>query len=107
MNVSLNTRLICDMFHWVNSACSLFSSATRSEAVVRISVGWNRIRGCSDNLQHTEFTCTVSLDVDIIDLFQPLQALEIIPRQLCDNAGFDATNILNKLRQGHASGNKW
>lgn len=32
------------------------------------------------------------------------RALEIIPRQLCDNAGFDATNILNKLRQKHASG---
>ena len=30
------------------------------------------------------------------------KALEIIPRQLCDNAGFDATNILNKLRQVHA-----
>ena len=30
------------------------------------------------------------------------KALEIIPRQLCDNAGFDATNILNKLRQKHA-----
>lgn len=29
------------------------------------------------------------------------RALEIIPRQLCDNAGFDATNILNKLRQKH------
>ncbi len=29
-------------------------------------------------------------------------ALEVIPRQLCDNAGFDATNILNKLRQKHA-----
>jgi len=29
------------------------------------------------------------------------KALEIIPRQLCDNAGFDATNILNKLRQKH------
>ncbi|CAK9829589.1 T-complex protein 1 subunit eta [Anthophora retusa] len=27
------------------------------------------------------------------------RALEVIPRQLCDNAGFDATNILNKLRQ--------
>ncbi|RSL62042.1 putative T-complex protein 1 subunit eta [Fusarium duplospermum] len=26
------------------------------------------------------------------------KALEIIPRQLCDNAGFDATDILNKLR---------
>ena len=27
---------------------------------------------------------------------------QVIPRQLCDNAGFDATNILNKLRQKHA-----
>ena len=32
------------------------------------------------------------------------RALEVIPRQLCENAGFDATNILNKLRQKHASG---
>ncbi len=30
------------------------------------------------------------------------RALEIIPRQLCDNAGFDATDVLNKLRQKHA-----
>lgn len=30
------------------------------------------------------------------------KALEIIPHQLCDNAGFDATNILNKLRARHA-----
>jgi len=30
------------------------------------------------------------------------KAFEAIPRQLCDNAGFDATNILNKLRQKHA-----
>lgn len=35
------------------------------------------------------------------------KALEVIPRQLCDNAGFDATNILNKLRQKHAQGNCW
>lgn len=35
------------------------------------------------------------------------KALEIIPRQLCDNAGFDATNILNKLRQKHAQGGLW
>lgn len=34
------------------------------------------------------------------------KALEIVPRQLCDNAGFDATNILNKLRQKHAQGKK-
>jgi len=32
------------------------------------------------------------------------KALEVIPRQLCDNAGFDATTILNKLRQKHAQG---
>jgi len=35
------------------------------------------------------------------------KALEIIPRQLCDNAGFDATTILNKLRQKHAQGGVW
>jgi len=32
------------------------------------------------------------------------KALEVIARQLCDNAGFDATNVLNKLRQKHAQG---
>jgi len=30
------------------------------------------------------------------------KALEVIPRQLCDNAGFDSTEVLNKLRQKHA-----
>jgi T-complex protein 1 subunit eta len=29
------------------------------------------------------------------------KALEAIPRQLSDNAGFDSTDILNKLRQAH------
>jgi T-complex protein 1 subunit eta len=32
------------------------------------------------------------------------KALEIIPRQLCDNAGFDATDVLNQLRQKHSQG---
>jgi T-complex protein 1 subunit eta len=31
------------------------------------------------------------------------RALEVIPRTLVDNAGFDATDILNKLRQKHAT----
>ena len=35
------------------------------------------------------------------------KALEVIPRQLCDNAGFDATDILNKLRVEHRKGNIW
>lgn len=32
------------------------------------------------------------------------KSLEVIPRQLCDNAGFDSTNILNRLRQLHSQG---
>jgi T-complex protein 1 subunit eta len=35
------------------------------------------------------------------------KALEIIPRQICDNAGLDSTDILNKLRMKHATGEKW
>lgn len=35
------------------------------------------------------------------------RAFEAVPRQLCDNAGFDATNLLNKLRQKHHQGEKW
>lgn len=36
------------------------------------------------------------------------KALEIIPRQVSDNAGFDSTDILNKLRQKHSTeGGKW
>lgn len=35
------------------------------------------------------------------------KALEIIPRQICDNAGLDSTDILNKLRMKHANGEIW
>jgi len=35
------------------------------------------------------------------------RSFEVIPRQLCENAGFDATDILNKLRQKHSEGNMW
>lgn len=35
------------------------------------------------------------------------KALEVIPRQICDNAGFDATDVLNKLRMRHAQGDTW
>jgi T-complex protein 1 subunit eta len=35
------------------------------------------------------------------------KALEVIPRQLCDNAGFDATDILNRLRVEHRKGKVW
>lgn len=32
------------------------------------------------------------------------RSLEIIPTQLCENAGFDCTLTLNKLREKHAKG---
>lgn len=35
------------------------------------------------------------------------KALEIIPRQLCDNAGLDGIELLNILRSGHAKGETW
>ncbi|KAJ7103026.1 chaperonin Cpn60/TCP-1 family [Mycena belliarum] len=35
------------------------------------------------------------------------KALEVIPRQICDNAGLDSTDILNKLRMRHANGETW
>src|ERR1700677_2175455 len=41
----------------------------------------------------------------IIDAFA--RALEVIPRQLCDNAGFDSTDILNRLRVKHKEGQRW
>jgi hypothetical protein len=31
------------------------------------------------------------------------KALEFIPKQLAENAGFDSTDILNRLRQQHAT----
>ena len=35
------------------------------------------------------------------------RSLEVIPRQLCVNAGFDATEIVNSLRAKHAHGEIW
>jgi len=35
------------------------------------------------------------------------RALEIIPRQISDNAGLDSTDVLNKLRQKHVAGEIW
>lgn len=35
------------------------------------------------------------------------RSLEVIPRQLCDNAGFASTEILNQLRHLHHAGTCW
>jgi T-complex protein 1 subunit eta len=35
------------------------------------------------------------------------KALEIIPRTLADNAGFDSTDVVTDLRARHAKGSQW
>lgn len=35
------------------------------------------------------------------------KSLEVIPRTLCDNAGYDSIDVLNKLRAKHAQGGTW
>lgn len=35
------------------------------------------------------------------------KSLEVIPRQLSENAGFDSTDIVNELRARHAKGDRW
>lgn len=35
------------------------------------------------------------------------KALEVVPRQLAENAGFDCTDIVNELRARHAKGERW
>lgn len=35
------------------------------------------------------------------------KALEVIPRQLSENAGFDSTDIVNRLRAAHVEGQTW
>ncbi|KAG7700830.1 hypothetical protein KL951_000945 [Ogataea haglerorum] len=35
------------------------------------------------------------------------KALEVIPRQLCENAGLDGTDLLNNLRAQHSKGEVW
>lgn len=54
------------------------------------------------------FICSKSIIVLLYldaDKFSVL--MQVIPRQLCDNAGFDATDVLNKLRQKHALATGW
>ena len=55
-----------------------------------------------EKYQPSFFNCRLVAGKEQLIIAAMAKALEIIPRQLCDNAGFDATNILNKLRQKHA-----
>ncbi|KAH3765247.1 Tcomplex protein 1, eta subunit [Pelomyxa schiedti] len=55
-----------------------------------------------------DYSLTVSSKEQMI-IAAYARALEVIPRQLADNAGFDSTTIINQLRQKHAqaTGGTW
>lgn len=62
-------------------------------------------------VKHTRQHAWQSPDVRAVTLVQAqifvnayAKALEVIPRQLCANAGFDANEVINKLRQKHQAG---
>lgn len=53
------------------------------------------------------FFCSTSIVTRLYFDAEVMVLLQVIPRQLCDNAGFDATDVLNKLRQKHALPSGW
>ncbi|KAF2076391.1 hypothetical protein CYY_002296 [Polysphondylium violaceum] len=66
--------------------------------------------GGATEMEVSKFLRDFSLSIDgkkqlLINSYA--KALECIPRQIADNAGFDSTDILNQLRQKHAQGEKW
>jgi T-complex protein 1 subunit eta len=53
-----------------------------------------------------EYSRTIKSKVQLI-VAAYAKALETIPRQLAENAGFDSTDIVNELRAQHAHGERW
>lgn len=53
-----------------------------------------------------EYSRTIKSKVQLV-VASFAKSLEIIPRQLSNNAGFDATEIVNQLRAKHATGSCW
>lgn len=53
-----------------------------------------------------EFSKTITSKLQLV-VAAYASALEIIPRQLAENAGFDATDLLTELRAAHARGERW
>lgn len=53
-----------------------------------------------------EYARTIKSKIQLI-VSSFAKSLEIIPRQLAENAGFDSTDIVNELRAKHAKGDRW
>eukprot|EP01006_Ploeotia_vitrea_P036100 TRINITY_DN65978_c10_g5_i1.p1 TRINITY_DN65978_c10_g5~~TRINITY_DN65978_c10_g5_i1.p1 ORF type:complete len:574 (+),score=345.33 TRINITY_DN65978_c10_g5_i1:88-1722(+) len=53
-----------------------------------------------------EYSRTIHSKIQLI-VAAYAKSLEIIPLQLCQNAGFDSTIIVNQLRAKHAQGSRW
>jgi len=53
-----------------------------------------------------DFSKTITSKIQLV-VAAYAKSLEIIPRQLAENAGFDGTDVVNQLRAQHAKGQRW
>lgn len=74
--------------------------------VTKKCINSNRVVGGGGAVEMSESTALKQFAVTIDGKLQLVvegmaRALEVIPRQLCDNAGFPSTEIMNRLRHAH------
>ncbi|CAG8702041.1 5735_t:CDS:2, partial [Ambispora leptoticha] len=95
-------QFIAEVERSLHDAIMIVKRAIKNTLVV---AGGGATEACINGMELSKYLREQSRTIEgkqqlIIGAFG--RALEVIPRQLCDNAGFDATDILNKLRMKHA-----
>ncbi|KAK7396244.1 hypothetical protein VNO78_17110 [Psophocarpus tetragonolobus] len=100
-----------DLSHWNKALCSSFTCRVDGRLILtgqkthEMQRGPDVVSCCT--LGFSMLSSDQSIYETILEAAFVLGIREIfgdilIPRQLCDNVGFDATDVLNKLRQKHA-----
>jgi T-complex protein 1 subunit eta len=89
-------QFIAESERSVHDALEVVKRAIASKAVV---AGGGAVEMHISAVLHQHALTIASKGQLIVQAFA--KALEIIPRQLCDNAGFDATDVLSLLRRKH------
>ena len=93
--------LVIVMCYVICYMCMFAPVFTHSMAMLRC-VMWHVHMWCHVSNVHIHSKTIKSKLQLIVSAFA--KSLEIIPRQLAENAGFDSTDILNQLRAKHAKG---
>lgn len=95
-------QFIAEVERSLHDAIMVVRRATRMQAVV---AGGGAIE--MDLARHLRDVALTIPGKSQLIILAFAQAFEVIPRCLCENAGFDATDILTQLRKRHASGERW